>query len=43
MTSPATIQVKMIEALLAAIDSDDVKDAEQALTVIKKLLADAAK
>jgi hypothetical protein len=38
MTAPATIQVKMIAALLEAIDADDVKDAEQAIRMIRALV-----
>jgi hypothetical protein len=38
MTSPATLQVKMIAALLEAIDADDVKDAEQAIRMVKAML-----
>jgi hypothetical protein len=39
MTATATIQLKMIAALLEAIDSDDQKDAEQAVKMIKSLLS----
>ncbi len=38
MTNPNTIQLKMIQALIEAIDSDDQKDAEQAIKMIRSLV-----
>jgi hypothetical protein len=38
MTSPANITVKTIAALIEAIDTDDQKDAEQAIRMIKALI-----
>ena len=38
MTSPATIALKTIAALIEASDVDDVKDADQAVKMIKALL-----
>jgi hypothetical protein len=39
MANAATLQVKMIAALIEAIDADDEKDAEQAIRMIRSLLA----
>jgi hypothetical protein len=38
MTATATIQVKTIAALIEAIDSDDAKDAEAAVKMIRAIL-----
>jgi hypothetical protein len=38
MTSPATITVKTIDALIEAIDADDKADAEHAVKWIRLLL-----
>lgn len=38
MTAPSTVQLKMIAALLEAIDQDDEEDAKQAIAMIKSLL-----
>jgi hypothetical protein len=38
MTATATLQVKMIASLIEAIDSDDPKDAEAAIRMIKALI-----
>jgi hypothetical protein len=40
MTAPEILKVKMIAALLEAIDSDDEDDAKQAIKSIKALLGD---
>jgi len=39
MTSPTSIQLKMIAALLETIDQDDEDDAKQAIKMIRALLA----
>lgn len=38
MTATATIQIKMIAALIEAIDGDDVKDCEKAVAMIRTLI-----
>jgi hypothetical protein len=43
MTATASIQVKMIAALLEAIDADDKADAEQAVKMIRSLLESGEK
>jgi hypothetical protein len=42
MTNPNTVTLKMVAALLEAIDVDDAKDAERAVATIKALLEAAA-
>ncbi len=38
MTSPTSLQIKMIAALLETIDQDDEDDAKQAIKMIKALI-----
>ena len=43
MTAPTTLQLKMIAALIEAVDADDEEDAKQAIAMIKALLIKEAK